>query len=219
MPSFQEQLDTIARWRELPGLERTSGEGGTAHLTFDDGPDPDATPEVLDALEAAGVKATFFLVGEQVMAHRELGRSVVERGHEVALHGHEHRSHDEMGGGVKDDLARGLGTLEAGTGTRPRLCRPPYGRFSAASHAACEALGLRPVYWSAWGGDWEAVPAELIADLVIRDLEPGAVVVLHDSARYAYRASARPTAEAIPLIAAAAAERGVRLAPLGDAAG
>jgi peptidoglycan-N-acetylglucosamine deacetylase len=219
VPSFQEQLDTIARWRELPGLERAAGEGGTAHLTFDDGPDSDATPEVLDALDAAGLKATFFLVGEQVMAHREIGRSVVERGHEVALHGHEHRSHDEMGGAVRDDLARGLGTLEAGTGVRPRLYRPPYGRFSAASYGACEALELRPVYWSAWGGDWEAVPADRIADLVIRDLEPGAIVVLHDSARYAHRPSARPTAEAIPLIAEAAAERGIKLGPLREAAG
>jgi peptidoglycan/xylan/chitin deacetylase (PgdA/CDA1 family) len=117
--------------------------------------------------------------------------------------------HDELGGRVKDDLARGLGTLEAATGRRPRLFRPPYGRFSDVSYAACRALGLEPVYWSGWGMDWEPVPAERIADTAIRDLSQGAIVLLHDSARYAYRQSAATTAEALPAILAAAAERGL----------
>lgn len=188
-------------------------------LTFDDGPDPDATPAVLDALDAAGARATFFLVGEQLMRHRALGREVAARGHEVALHGFAHVEHDELAGAVRDDLARGLGTLEAGTGTRPRFYRPPYGRFSEVSYAACRDLGLEPVYWSAWGGDWEAIPAERIADLAGRDLADGAILVLHDSARYAYRPSAAPTAEAIPLMADAAGELDLGLTTLGEALG
>jgi peptidoglycan/xylan/chitin deacetylase (PgdA/CDA1 family) len=183
-------------------------ESGLA-LTFDDGPDPDATPAVLDALDAAGAKATFFMVGEQAVEHRALAREVAERGHQVGLHGHEHVEHDELGGRVKDDLARGLGTLEAATGHRPLLFRPPYGRFSEDSYKACRDLHLEPVYWSAWGADWEPVPAERIADTAIRDLSPGAILLLHDSARYAYRQSAAPTAEALPAILAAAAERGI----------
>ena len=145
-------------------------------LTFDDGPDPDATPAVLDALDEIGVKATFFMVGEQVMQHRALAREVADRGHEVALHAFEHREHSEFPGrSVADDLARGLGAVEVATGRRPALYRPPYGRFSEASHAACGDLGLEPVYWSAWGMDWEAIPAERIAELALRDLEPGAI--------------------------------------------
>lgn len=206
MPSFQELRETAERWQRYPGRERT--ESGLA-LTFDDGPDPDATPAVLDALDAAGAKAAFFMVGEQALEHRALAREVAERGHEVGLHGYEHVEHDELGGRVKDDLARGVGTLEVATGRRPSLFRPPYGRFSEDSYAACAALGLEPVYWSAWGGDWEPVPAERIADIATRDLSDGTILLLHDSARYAYRESATPTAEALPAILAAAAERGL----------
>jgi peptidoglycan/xylan/chitin deacetylase (PgdA/CDA1 family) len=208
VPSFQQHLDTLQRWRRFPGRERT--ESGLA-LTFDDGPDPDATPAVLDALDAAGAKATFFMVGEQAVEHRALAREVAERGHQVGLHGHEHVEHDELGDRAKDDLGRGLGAIEAATGRRPRLFRPPYGRFSEDSYAACRDLRLEPVYWSAWGGDWEAVPAERIADTSIRDLSEGTILLLHDSARYAYRQSAAPTAEALPAILAAAVER--RLEP------
>jgi peptidoglycan/xylan/chitin deacetylase (PgdA/CDA1 family) len=202
VPSFQQLRDTDERWRRFPGRERI--DSGVL-LTFDDGPDPDATPAVLNALDEAGAKATFFMVGEQAIEHRALAREVAERGHDVGLHGHEHVEHDSLGGSVKDDLARGLGTLEVATGRRPRLCRPPYGRFSDDSYAACKALGLEPVYWSAWGGDWEPVPAERIADIATRDLSDGTILLLHDSARYAYRASAAPTAEALPAILAAVA--------------
>ena len=211
MPSFGHQLDTLERWRRFPGRERV--DSGVA-LTFDDGPDPDGTPDVLDVLDAAGARATVFMVGEQAMAHHALAREVAERGHEVALHGHEHVDHEELGGRAADDLARGLGTLEVATGRRPRLFRPPYGRFSEVSYRACEDLGLEPVYWSAWGLDWEPIPPERIADLALRDLDDGAILVLHDSARYAPRDSAAATAEALRAILAAAAERSIHAAPL-----
>jgi peptidoglycan-N-acetylglucosamine deacetylase len=183
-------------------------------LTFDDGPDPDSTPAVLDALDGIGAKATFFLVGEQLMAHSALGAEIVRRGHETALHGFEHREHGEMGPAVRDDLARGLGTVEAATGRRPRWYRPPYGRFSELSYEACARLGLEPVYWSSWGMDWEAIGPQRIAELVGRDLAGGAIVLLHDSARYADRETAAPTAEAIPRIAADARKAGLRLVTL-----
>jgi peptidoglycan-N-acetylglucosamine deacetylase len=201
VPSFQQFRATEELWRRFPGRERLDGE--EVALTFDDGPDPDATPAVLDALDAAGVKATFFMVGEQVMKHITLAREVAERGHDIALHGFEHREHEEMGRSVRDDLARGLGAIEAATAQRPALFRPPYGRFSEDSYAACADLGLEPVYWSGWGMDWEAIPPERIAELVARDLASGAIVLLHDSARYAARPSATATAEAVALVAAA----------------
>ncbi|HYP47101.1 MAG TPA: polysaccharide deacetylase family protein [Thermoleophilaceae bacterium] len=212
MPSFQEQLDTLARWRRYPGRERLDPGTGQIALTFDDGPDPDATPAVLDAL--GDVPATFFLVGEQVEVNPALAREVAERGHAVALHGQRHIEHDRLGDGARADLERGLATLQAATGARPRLFRPPYGRFSAASYAACRELGLEPVLWSAWGGDWEPVPEGRIADLVCRDLADGAVVLLHDSARYAYRQSAQPTAAALPAILGAIDAAGLRPVPL-----
>ncbi len=210
MPSFLQFRQTEELWRRFPARERVDGD--RVALTFDDGPDADATPAVLDALEAAGVRATFFLVGEQAMTHRALAREVADRGHEVGLHGFEHREHSELSAReARDDLARGLGTIEVACGRRPAVYRPPYGRFSEDSYAACRDLSLEPIYWSAWGMDWEPLPAERIADLATRDLSAGSILVLHDSARYSVRAGAEPTAAAIPLIAAS----GLELGPVG----
>jgi peptidoglycan/xylan/chitin deacetylase (PgdA/CDA1 family) len=206
VPSFQQQRETLERWRRYPALERM--EEGVA-LTFDDGPDPDCTPAVLDALADAGARAVFFLVGEQVEAHPELARRVADEGHVVALHGFRHVEHDELGADARADLERGAAATTAATGVEPRLYRPPYGRFSEESYSAVRELGLAPVYWSGWGGDWDPIPAERIADLAIRDLMPGVILLLHDSARYASRPSAAPTAEALPAILAAMRERGL----------
>jgi peptidoglycan/xylan/chitin deacetylase (PgdA/CDA1 family) len=204
VPSFQQHRETLDRWKRFPALDRVAA--GVA-LTFDDGPDPDATPAVLDALADGGARAVFFLVGEQVEAHPEIARRVADEGHVVALHGFRHVEHDELGAGARADLERGAAALEAASGMRPELYRPPYGRFSEHSYAAARELGLTPVYWSGWGADWEPIPADRIAGIAIRDLTPGAILLLHDSARYAYRVSAAPTAEALPAILAAMRER------------
>jgi peptidoglycan/xylan/chitin deacetylase (PgdA/CDA1 family) len=213
LPSFGQHLETLERWREFPGLERLDDE--RVALTFDDGPDPDGTPAVLDALDAAGLKATFFMVGEQVKAAPALAREVATRGHEIALHGATHRPHRELSPrDSKDEPAYGLGTLEAATARKPRWFRPPYGVFNEHSYEAVRAIGLEPVYWSAWGMDWETISAERIFDIVERDLGPGVIVVLHDSARYGHRPDVSATVAAIPLIAACAEERGLTLGPL-----
>jgi peptidoglycan-N-acetylglucosamine deacetylase len=207
VPSYAQLLETLERWRRFPGMERLEPGEGRLALTFDDGPDPDATPAVLDALDEAGAKATFFLVGEQVEAHPELARDVAERGHTVGVHGHRHVEHDEL-----VDPDHDLAAVLAALGAPAALMRPPYGRFSESSYAACLRNGLTPVYWSGWGCDWEEIPAARIAELVVSDMAPGEIVLLHDSARYAYRATAQPTAEALPAVLAAARERG--LAPV-----
>jgi peptidoglycan/xylan/chitin deacetylase (PgdA/CDA1 family) len=210
MPSFQEHREMLQLWAQLPGLERVAT---GAALTFDDGPDPDATPAVLDALDHAGARATFFMVGEQVEAHPELARDVAERGHGVQAHCFGHESHRTLAD-PRADLERTVAAIEEATGVRPSMQRPPYGRFSADSHAVCLDAGLQPVYWSAWGEDWEDLAADRIADFVTRDLSPGAVILLHDSPRYGHRSSARATVAALPLIAAAMAERGLQAAPI-----
>ncbi|MEA2332173.1 MAG: peptidoglycan-N-acetylglucosamine deacetylase [Thermoleophilaceae bacterium] len=208
MPGFSQQLDTLARWRRLPALERLDPPGTSFALTFDDGPDPDATPAVLDALEAAGARATFFMVGEQVAEHPALAREVAARGHAVGLHGHRHVEHDALAD-PRGDLDSVAALVAREAGVEASLYRPPYGRFSNASYGHCLKAALTPVYWSGWGCDWEPIPAARIADLAIRDLRPGAILLLHDSPRYAYRDSALPTAEALPAILAAARERGL----------
>jgi peptidoglycan/xylan/chitin deacetylase (PgdA/CDA1 family) len=217
MPHFSEQVDTLERWRRFPARERADGVAGIV-LTFDDGPDQDATPELLDALDTAGARATFFLVCEQVEADPELARELVRRGHDVQLHGFGHVAHELLTAEeARQDLERGARALTDVTGIEARFYRPPYGRFSDGSYDACRALGLEAVYWSAWGTDWETITPQRIADLVIPDLSPGAVVLLHDSPRYSHRPSAQPTVEALPLITAGAAERGLPFLTLAEA--
>src|SRR4051812_17983422 len=156
-------LETVERWREMPAIERVPT--GVA-LTFDDGPDADCTPPILDALDAAGIKATFFVVGEQLMRNHAVARDAAARGHELALHGFEHVEHDSLRPqAARDDLARALGAFEAATGRRPRYFRPPYGRFSEHSYAARTHLGLEPRYWSARGMDREPDPAQRVAEV------------------------------------------------------
>jgi peptidoglycan/xylan/chitin deacetylase (PgdA/CDA1 family) len=216
VPSFRAERDIFELWEQFPGLERI--EGDRIALTFDDGPDDDGTPAVLDALDEAGIKATFFVIGEQLMRHHALARRAALAGHELALHGFSHRRHaDLIPPDARDDVARGVGAFEAVTGRKPRFFRPPYGRFSEHSYTACQALGLEVVYWSAWGLDWEDIDGDRIADLATTDLDAGAILVLHDSIRYGHRPSAQATADAIPAIAAAAAERGLTWVTLSEA--
>lgn len=205
MPTYGQMVATMDLWRALPGVERI--DGGVA-LTFDDGPDPDGTPLVLDALDAIEARATFFMVGEQVEANPGVAREVAERGHEIQLHCFQHVAHGS-GPDPAEDIRRARDAIHGATGAEPTLQRPPYGRFTVESHAACIAAGLEPVYWSAWGLDWEAIDAARIAALVTPDIAAGAIVLLHDSIRYAHRPSVAPTAESLPVIAAAARDLGL----------
>jgi peptidoglycan/xylan/chitin deacetylase (PgdA/CDA1 family) len=205
------------RWRRHAGVQCVQA-SSQAVLTLDDGPDEDATPAVLDALDAVSARATFFMLGSQLPTHVEIAREAVRRGHEVGLHGFEHHRHDRLtAAGSHEDTVRGYEAIGNALGVSCRWYRPPYGRMASGSATACGELGMTPVYWSAWGHDWEDVDARRIADVALSQLDDGAILLLHDSARHGRRPSARPTAEAIPLVAEWAADRDIALVTLGEA--
>lgn len=207
------------RWRRHGGVQRVQARG-QAVLTLDDGPDEDATPAVLDALDSVSAGATFFVLGSQLAKHAEIARETVRRGHEIGLHGFEHPRHDRLTtASSHDDVVRGYEAIQQTLGVSCRWYRPPYGRMSAGSAAACAELGMTPVYWSAWGHDWEDVDARRIADIALSQFDDGAILLLHDSALHARRPSARPTADAIRLLADWASERDIALVSLGQAMG
>jgi len=184
-------------------------------LTFDDGPDDRGTPPVLDALEALDVSATFFVLGSEVREQPALAREIRERGHELALHGMTHRRHDRLTATeARAELSAGLEAMEEILGERPRWYRPPFGRSSTTLATVCDELGLELAYWSSWGFDWESVSGGEIARVVLRDLDGGTIVLLHDSARYAERDDATPTAAALAEIVTTARERGLEIRPL-----
>jgi len=202
--SIRKQLYTwhpgrARRWRTLPGLQRITGDG--AVLTFDDGPDPDATPLVLDQLDRLDVRATFFVLGAEVSRAPELARRIIADGHELGLHGFAHPPYNKLTAAqAQADLEQGLEAIETATGFRPSWFRPPYGKLSAVSHQVCLSMNLRVVYWSAWGLDWEDIGPNAICNEVVSGLSPGAIVLLHDSARYGRRSSAKSTVDALGTI-------------------
>jgi peptidoglycan-N-acetylglucosamine deacetylase len=181
------------------GIRRRLATGGVV-LTFDDGPHPEGTPAVLDAL--GGAPAVFFLVGEQVERYPSLAKEVVEAGHEVAIHGYRHRNQMRVTpSALAEDLRRCVDAIAIATGTRPGLYRPPYGIFTPAGLALARKHAWTPLLWSRWGRDWRAntTPAE-IARLASRDLTAGDVVLLHDADHYCAAGSHRRTAQAVPLL-------------------
>jgi peptidoglycan-N-acetylglucosamine deacetylase len=192
-------LPAAARALSIP---RTfPGAAGVA-LTFDDGPHPVGTPAVLDALERAGARATFFMVGEQVERRPALAAEVLRRGHAVALHGYRHRLQLRLAGSaVYEDLRRGAAALTEATGVAPVWHRPPYGVYSPAGLAATRAAGLRPLLWSRWGKDWRrfTTPSRIAARATAR-LDPGDVILLHDADFYSARDSHVRTAQALEQI-------------------
>jgi peptidoglycan/xylan/chitin deacetylase (PgdA/CDA1 family) len=153
-------------------------------LTFDDGPDPKTTRQVLDALDAAKAKATFFVIAEKAEAHPDVIRELVLRGHQVGLHGYAHdrlfslRSEER----VRHDLERGMRVLEEITGERPLFFRPPIGHTNPIIARVADALDLVTVGWtvSARDGLRDAVPRAIV-NRVRRRLEDGAIVLMHDA--------------------------------------
>ncbi len=188
-----------ARALELP--RTLPGAAGVA-LTFDDGPHPEGTPAVLEALARAQARATFFVIGEQVVRRPEVVAAIVAAGHEVALHGYRHRLQLRLTAAeLVDDVARGVAAVQEAIGDSPRWHRPPYGIYSPAGLRAVRAQGLAPLLWSRWGRDWRKFTTPTrIARRATRAVIPGDVILLHDADFYSARNSHRRTAAALNLI-------------------
>jgi peptidoglycan/xylan/chitin deacetylase (PgdA/CDA1 family) len=203
------------RRRWWPGL---AGQGRLDHvaLTFDDGPDPVSTPRFLDVLDGVGVRATFFVLGENVLRCPAVARETVARGHELAVHGWRHdRPWLPSPGRDARELRRAARAVYDVTGHRPRWYRPPYGILSSGRWAAARRDGLRPVLWTAWGRDWtaDATPASVRAT-VAADLRGGGTVLLHDTDHAAAPGSWRSALGALPDIVGDCRTAGLTVGPL-----
>ncbi len=153
-------------------------------LTFDDGPDPVTTRQILKILEEERCIATFFVVGEKVVEHPELLREMVAAGHGLGLHGFHHdRLHAlQPTAFATRDILQVRAAVEAACGLRPRWFRPPVGHASPATFRAAEETGVEIVTWSARGLDGirGAEPSSVLRR-VARRLKPGGIVMLHDA--------------------------------------
>ncbi|MFF2203429.1 polysaccharide deacetylase family protein [Streptomyces sp. NPDC058145] len=209
----------------LPGPRRAwlpalAGVGRTDHvaLTFDDGPDPRSTPAFLAALDELAVRATFFVLGEQVLAHRRLSHEIVRRGHELAVHGWTH-DRPWRPAPVRETrrLARAAHAVAEVSGANPVWYRPPYGILTGDRLLAARRTGLRPVLWTAWGRDWAAdATAGSVTATVLPDLRGGGTVLLHDTDRHAAPDCWRAALAALPRLVGACRETGLTVGPLGE---
>ncbi|GAB76831.1 Peptidoglycan/xylan/chitin deacetylase, PgdA/CDA1 family [Austwickia chelonae] len=151
-------------------------------LTYDDGPDPDHTPQVLDALRDIGVPATFFVLAENAIRHPELVRRMVEEGHEVGLHGLDHDRVSALDFRVSvQSILSARATLSRLTGRPVRWYRPAYGAIRMSQLVALRAAGLDIPVWTAWARDWEDVPTQVLVDRAVAALHPGGILLLHDA--------------------------------------
>ena len=197
-------------------------------LTFDDGPDPVGTPAVLDALAAHGATATFFVLLTRVRRHPGLLERVVREGHEIALHGPDHRRLPTFPAReVQERTAAAARELEGLTGATPRWFRPPYGAQTPATWLAVRRAGLVPVLWGPTTWDWRDVEQDARVRKAQEGARPGAVLLAHDAfagpddgAERSGPGSPPPDvdrADLVDRVLAAYADRGWRGRSLGDA--
>jgi peptidoglycan/xylan/chitin deacetylase (PgdA/CDA1 family) len=160
---------------------------GELALTFDDGPNPAWTPQLIDVLARHGVKATFFFVGRYAEAEPILTRYVADAGHLIGNHSWSHPNLALCPADrIRDELARTKDTLEQITGKPVHFFRPPFGARRPAVLRIARELGMTPVMWNAMTGDWKEPSPERIASRLSAKIDGlhqrgyAANVVLHD---------------------------------------
>jgi len=206
--------------RLLPeALVRRHAAPGRVELTFDDGPDPAHTPALLDRLRAAGVTATFFVVGGRVARHPRLVARIAAEGHALGNHTMTHPTWGPAAGvaAVARELRGCQDAVRAAAGVTPQVVRPPLGRVPPGLLLAARRLRLEVVNWSLDTGDWRcrtAADARRCADETLRLLRPGDVVLLHDGP-----AALAVLDQLLPALAGSAASPGVEASRGGAASG
>jgi peptidoglycan-N-acetylglucosamine deacetylase len=176
---------------------------GYVRLTFDDGPNRTATPEILETLSAYGVTATFFVVGEMAAANPAIVRREDREGHTIGNHSWDHPDLTQLDRAqVEAELQDTNDVVEQVTGTTPTRWRPPYGATNPAVEAAAEDVGLTSmVLWTVDPRDWADPPATTIRDRVLQAVQPDSIILLHDG-------TGANTPEALPMILNGLADMG-----------
>ncbi len=148
------------------------------YMTFDDGPHPTWTPQVLDILDDYGARGTFFVLGRYADMHPELIEQISDQGHALANHTYDHSS---MKGMSRDQFEWQIRETERAVGPEIVPCmRPPYGAMDSNTKPWSEELGYEVILWDVDPNDWQRPGSDVIADRILRDVGPGDVVLLHD---------------------------------------
>ncbi|GGS76992.1 hypothetical protein GCM10010240_07410 [Streptomyces griseoviridis] len=167
--------------RQAPLLEMP-GRGRTMVLTFDDGPDPRYTPDILDTLAEYRVRAMFFVCGEMAVENRELLARMADDGHVVGNHTWSHPLLTRLGRReIRAEMERTGEVIDRAVGEPPRWFRAPYGAWNRAAFQLGAELGMEPLAWTVDTLDWTTPGAGTIVERVEDGAAPGVVVLSHDA--------------------------------------
>ncbi|HET9799024.1 MAG TPA: polysaccharide deacetylase family protein [Gemmatimonadaceae bacterium] len=200
-----------------PVLSRLPGSAPIVSVTFDDGPNPRATPAILDVLRRENVRATFFVLGRHAERWPELVERARADGHQIGNHGYFHRKlHRHAPAYVRDDLTRGTEAIRRACGVTPRHFRAPHGFRSPWVTPVAASLGQRTVGWSLGVWDSARPGAGEIAARTLAGMHAGSILLLHDGDGYDPDGDRMQTAEALPSIIEGLRGRGFRFTTLPD---
>ena len=174
-------LGTAARAREQDQWAEGGGSTKYVALTFDDGPTPGLTGQLLDGLRARYVSVTFFLCGYRIDQAPETVQRMAAEGHQLAIHGQTHTYlHNQPASVVRRELLETGNRIEFLTGTRPQLFRPPGGLTSDTLLAEAAAQQLPIILWSVDPEDWNSQDADAVADKIVKSVRDGDIILMHD---------------------------------------
>jgi peptidoglycan/xylan/chitin deacetylase (PgdA/CDA1 family) len=151
-------------------------------MTFDDGPSATLTPKLLDLLAAHHIKATFFVIGENVAEHPDIVARAAREGHEIANHSWSHPNLAKMSDeGVRRQLWQTDEAIKSATGTRPTLLRPPYGSITEREKRWIhDEFGYQIVLWDVDPYDWKRPGPAVVRNRIVQETRPGSIVLSHD---------------------------------------
>ncbi|MFL5482517.1 MAG: polysaccharide deacetylase family protein [Gemmatimonadaceae bacterium] len=198
-----------------PTLGRIPSDRKVVALTFDDGPNPDATPIILDTLREKGVRATFFVLGSHAERWPELVQRISHEGHQLGNHGYFHRKlHFKSPFYVSRDIKLGIRAIKRAGAPAPQLFRAPHGFRSPWTTPIASSYGERTVGWSLGVWDSDRPGAEEIVRRTLEGVEPGSIILLHDGDGYNPDGDRMQTATALPIIIDRLKEQGYEFATL-----
>jgi len=157
-------------------------EGPCIAMTFDDGPSATLTPKLLDLLAARHIKATFFVIGENVAEHPEIVARAAHEGHEIGNHSWSHPNFAKMSeDSVRRQLWRTDDAIKNATGKRPALMRPPYGSITEREKRWIhDEFGYRIILWNVDPYDWKRPGPAVVRNRILKETQPGSIVLSHD---------------------------------------